>query len=92
MVEKSRSLSAEELDLIVFLVASLSSSLAMEEACDAIVVEPHPLPLVTCEAVELQSDIVALSPPPPRIRGCACASCYVCVTVPRCSGLGAVAC
>jgi hypothetical protein len=64
MVEKSRSLSAEELDLIVFLVASLSSSLVMEEACDAIVVEPHPLPLVTCEAVELQSDIVALSPPP----------------------------
>jgi hypothetical protein len=58
MAEKGRSLSAEELDLIEFLiaqVASLSSSLAVEvEAVGKAVVAESPyLPPVTCEVMSL---------------------------------------
>jgi hypothetical protein len=65
MAKKSRSLSAEELDLIDFLVAQvalLSSSL--EVACDAVVAESLAIPLVASEAME--SGIVASSTTPPR--------------------------
>jgi hypothetical protein len=55
LAKKNKSMSAEELDLIEFLVAQvalLSFSLVMEEACDIVVAEPHALSSVTCEVVE----------------------------------------
>jgi hypothetical protein len=68
MVKKSRSLSTEQLDLIEFLVAqvtSLSSSLAMEVACEDVIIEPQALPSVECEVVELQShNVVSFATPP----------------------------
>jgi hypothetical protein len=64
MVEKSRPLSMEEINLIEFLVAPvavLSSSLAVEVACNTVIVGLPTLPLVACEVVDLQSDIVISS-------------------------------
>lgn len=64
MVEKSRPLSLEEINLIEFLVAPvavLSSSLSVEVACNTVIVGLPTLPLVACEVVDLQSDIVILS-------------------------------
>jgi hypothetical protein len=65
MAEKGRLLCVEELDLIEFLVASLSSSLACKVA---IVKSP-----VAHEVVILQFEpvIPSANPSPPDIRGCA---------------------
>jgi hypothetical protein len=81
-------LSVEELNLIEFLldqVASLSSSLAVEVACEDVSAESSALPsvvektcedvvakslalpLMACEAMELQSDIVASPATPPAV-------------------------
>jgi hypothetical protein len=64
MGEKNRSMPVEKLDLIEFLVAQvalLCSSLAVELACKIVVTESLALPLVPCEVMELQSDIVVVS-------------------------------
>jgi hypothetical protein len=56
MAEKSMSLSAEELDLVEFLVtqvASLSSSLAVEMTCDVVIDVSTALPPLAREAVDL---------------------------------------
>jgi hypothetical protein len=62
LAEKSMSLFVKELDLDEFLVTQVALpifSLAMEEACEGIIAEPHALSLVACEVVELLSDIVS---------------------------------
>jgi hypothetical protein len=72
MVKKSRSLFAKELDLIEFLVdqvASLSTSLVVEVACEDVIDESPALPSAACEAVEFQSDIVVSSATPPAVVG-----------------------
>jgi hypothetical protein len=66
LAEKSMSLFVEELDLDEFLVtqvALLIFSLAMEEACEGIIAEPHALSLVACEVVDVPVVIVG-SPSP----------------------------
>jgi hypothetical protein len=71
LVEQNRLSSAEELDLIEFLVAQvtlLSFSLVMEEACEAVVAEPHALSPVACEVVE--SDTVSSSATPTTVWMC----------------------
>jgi hypothetical protein len=63
MVEKSMSLSTEELDFFEFLVAqiaSLSSSLACEDA----IFESSSSPPVACEVMDLQSDLIVPSTNP----------------------------
>jgi hypothetical protein len=65
LAEQNRSLFVKELDLIKFLVAQvtlLSFSVEMEEACEAIVAEPHALSPVACEV--MVSDIVSSSATP----------------------------
>jgi hypothetical protein len=68
MAEKNTSLSMEVFDLIEFLVAqvaSLSSFLAVEVACEAIIAESSTLPPVACKAMDLQSVIIiSLATPP----------------------------
>jgi hypothetical protein len=64
MAAKSRLLSVEELDLIEFLVASLSSSLACKTATAEL---PTP-PLVAREVVILQSDPIVPSANPCAVR------------------------
>jgi hypothetical protein len=61
MAEKNRSMYMEELDLIEFLVAhvaSLSSFVAVEVACEVVVAESPTLPLV---GMDLQSASVVSS-------------------------------
>jgi hypothetical protein len=71
MAEKNTSLSMEVFDLIEFLVAqvaSLSSFLAVEVACEAIIAESSTLPPVACKAMDLQSVIIiSLATPPCRV-------------------------
>jgi hypothetical protein len=92
MAEKNTSLSMEVFDLIEFLVAqvaSLSSFLAVEVACEAIIAESSTLPPVACKAMDLQSVIIislAAPPPPPR---CECFDCRCQVVDSLCGGRGA---
>jgi hypothetical protein len=62
LAKQNMSLSAEELDLIKFLVTLLSFSLKMGEACEVVIADLHALSLVACENVE--SDIVSSSTTP----------------------------
>jgi hypothetical protein len=68
MAEKSRSLSAEELDLVEFLVtqvASLSSSSVVELTCEVAIAVSLAPPLLAREAMNLQpGPVVSPSPPP----------------------------
>jgi hypothetical protein len=70
MAEKNMSLSAEELDLVKFLVAqvvSLSYSLAVEMTCEATIDESSAPPPLACKAVDLQSGLVVSPTHPPVV-------------------------